>query len=125
MPSRRDGSRSCAEPFRRGLVPEGTRRSLGGGPPMFGRSTAWRRRRRALSLVVAGLAATLVPASAQASWPGLNGWLSFSSNRFDTALSGDIFVMPSFGLPQAQLTDARPDDAQSAWSPDGRRIAFK
>jgi Tol biopolymer transport system component len=89
------------------------------------RTPAWRRRRRAVSLVVLGVAAAIAPASAQASWPGLNGWLSFSSNRFGTALSGDIFAMPSFGLPQAQLTEVRADDAQSAWSPDGRRIAFK
>jgi Tol biopolymer transport system component len=33
--------------------------------------------------------------------------------------------MPSFGLPQVRLTEARADDGQSAWSPDGRRIAFK
>jgi Tol biopolymer transport system component len=92
---------------------------------MLGRFAAWRRRRRALLLVVLGAAAAIAPAPAQASWPGLDGWLSFSSNRFDTPLSGDIFVMPSFGLPQVQLTHARPDDAQSAWSPDGRRIAFK
>src|SRR3954452_17504020 len=95
------------------------------GAPMPRRTPAWRRRRRALSLVAVGVAAAIAPASAQASWPGLNGWLSFSSNRFGTALSGDIFAMPSFGLPQAQLTEVRADDAQSAWSPDGRRIAFK
>ena len=92
---------------------------------MLGRSPAWRRRRRALSVVVLGAAAAMAPAPAQASWPGLNGWLSFSSNRFGTALSGDVFAMPSFGLPQAQLTEVRADDGQSAWSPDGTRIAFK
>ena len=91
---------------------------------MPGRMSA-RRRRRALCVTVLATAAVIAPAPAQASWPGLNGWLSFSSNRFGTALSGDIFAMPSFGLPQAQLTEVRPDDAQSAWSPDGRRIAFK
>src|SRR4051795_4698964 len=81
---------------------------------------------RVLSIICVALGvAAIAPASAQASWPGLNGWLSFSSNRFGNALSGDIFAMPSFGLPQAQLTEVRADDAQSAWSPDGRRIAFK
>ena len=92
---------------------------------MSGLSAVRRRRRRALSFVLPVLAAVLLPAAAHASWPGLNGWESFSSNRFDTPISGDIFVMPPIGLPQAQLTTARPDDAQSAWSPDGRRIAFK
>ena len=89
------------------------------------RSAVRRRGRRALFLALPVLAAALAPTAAQASWPGLNGWESFSSNRFDTAISGDIFVMPPIGLPQVQLTTARPDDAQSAWSPDGRRIAFK
>jgi Tol biopolymer transport system component len=92
---------------------------------MSGSSAVRPRRRRVLSLALAMLAAVLLPGVAQASWPGLNGWESFSSNRFDTPISGDIFVMPPVGLPQAQLTTARPDDAQSAWSPDGRRIAFK
>jgi Tol biopolymer transport system component len=93
---------------------------------MSARPAVRRQRRRVPSLALAVLAAALVPAAAaQASWPGLNGWQSFSSNRFDTAISGDIFVMPSFGLPQVQMTTARPDDAQSAWSPDGRTIAFK
>jgi hypothetical protein len=81
--------------------------------------------RAARSIVVLGIAAAIAPAPAEASWPGLNGWLSFSSNRFGTALSGDVFAMPAFGLPQVQLTEVRPDDARSAWSPDGRRIAFK
>jgi TolB protein len=89
------------------------------------RSAVRRHRRRALVLTLPVLAAALAPTAAQASWPGLNGWQSFSSNRFDTAISGDIFVMPPIGLPQVQLTTARPDDAQSAWSPDGKRIAFK
>jgi Tol biopolymer transport system component len=89
------------------------------------RSAVRRHRRRALFLALPVLACVLAPTAAQASWPGLNGWESFSSNRFDTAISGDIFVMPPIGLPQVQLTTARPDDAQSAWSPDGRRIAFK
>jgi Tol biopolymer transport system component len=63
-------------------------------------------------------------APAQAS-PGLNGRLSLSSNRAGTASSGDIFVTPVGGAPVRRLTDAPADDAQSAWSPDGRRIAFK
>jgi hypothetical protein len=92
---------------------------------MSGTTAVRRRRRRAVSLALPFVAAALLPAAAQASWPGLNGWASFSSNRFDTPLSGDIFVTPPIGLPQLKLTTARPDDAQSAWSPEGRLIAFK
>jgi TolB protein len=93
-----------------------------------------RRRHHVLALaVLAGAGAAVAAAamlvaaapSARASWPGLNGWQSFSSNRLGTAASGDIFAMPPLGVPQVRLTEARPDDAQSAWSPDGRRIAFK
>ena len=89
------------------------------------RSAVRRHHRRALFLALPVLACVLVPTAAQASWPGLNGWESFSSNRFDTAISGDIFVMPPIGLPQVQLTTARPDDAQSAWSPDGTRLLYR
>jgi Tol biopolymer transport system component len=99
---------------------------------MPGRTGAASRRRRhvlalaPLACAAAAAVATLAAASpAHASWPGLNGWQSFSSNRLGTAAGGDIFAMPPLGLPQVRLTDAPPDDAQSAWSPDGRRIAFK
>jgi TolB protein len=74
---------------------------------------------------VGALALLAAASPAQASWPGLNGWQSFSSNRLGTTAGGDIFAMPPLGLPQVRLTDARQDDGQSAWSPDGRRIAFK
>jgi hypothetical protein len=58
------------------------------------------RRRRVLALALfagGALAAGVVASAAQASWPGLNGWESFSSNRSGTAASGDIFTMPPLG----------------------------
>jgi Tol biopolymer transport system component len=89
------------------------------------RSRAARIRRGVLSLALLGLTGALGAVPANASWPGLNGWTSFSSNRFGTAASGDVFAMPPLGDPELQLTTVRADDGQSAWSPDGRRIAFK
>jgi Tol biopolymer transport system component len=81
--------------------------------------------RGAVIVALAALAAGAAATPAGASWPGLNGWTSFSSNRAGTAASGDVFAMPPLGDPEARLTTATPDDGQSAWSPDGRRIAFK
>jgi hypothetical protein len=57
---------------------------------------------------------------------GLNGYLSYSSNRFGSKPDrGDIFVTPLDAESPIQLTNFTVDDAQSAWSRDGRRIAFK
>jgi Tol biopolymer transport system component len=82
-------------------------------------------RRGALALLVLAAAGGAGAGPATASWPGLNGWTSFSSNRLGTAASGDVFAMPPLGDPERRLTTVPADDGQSAWSPDGRRIAFK
>jgi Tol biopolymer transport system component len=84
-----------------------------------------RARRGVATLVLLALAGAVAAAPAHASWPGLNGWTSFSSNRLGTAASGDVFAMPALGDPERRLTTVPADDGQSAWSPDGRRIAFK
>ncbi|HEX2105305.1 MAG TPA: hypothetical protein VHF51_16760 [Solirubrobacteraceae bacterium] len=86
---------------------------------------AARARRGMLSLVVLAAAGAAAAGPAAASWPGLNGWTSFSSNRLGTAASGDVFAMPPVGDPERRLTTEPADDGQSAWSPNGRQIAFK
>jgi Tol biopolymer transport system component len=74
-------------------------------------------------LAVAALALLLAaPASA---WPGLNGRISFSSDRAPEHASGDLFATSLDGGNVVRLTSDPADDAQSAWSPDGRRVAFK
>ena len=70
------------------------------------------------------LLAALATAPAASAWPGLNGYIGFGSNRTGTALSGDVYVTPTDAETATQLTFRRADDAQPAFSPDGRRIAF-
>lgn len=65
-----------------------------------------------------GLALLAVPAGAQAAWPGKNGRISFSSQ-------GDIWTMNPDGSDQTRLTSTPDDEAQSAFSPDGQRIAYR
>src|SRR5512132_3993105 len=78
------------------------------------------------SVLCAAIVAALValPATAQA-WPGLNGYLAYGSNRTGSQFSDDIYVTPLDAEAVHQLTVRRADDGQPAWSPDGRRLAFK
>jgi Tol biopolymer transport system component len=80
--------------------------------------------RRALLCLPVALLAALPVAAAHAA-PGLNGYLAFGSNRTGSQFSDDIYVTPLGGEAAHQLTFRRADDGQPAWSPDGRRLAFK
>ncbi|MGZ6671944.1 MAG: hypothetical protein ACXVFM_06295 [Solirubrobacteraceae bacterium] len=66
----------------------------------------------------------LSAATAQA-WPGLNGYMAYGSNRTGSQFSDDIYVSPLDAESPIRLTVRRADDGQPAWSPDGRRLAFK
>lgn len=79
---------------------------------------------RALLCLPVALLAALPVAAAHAA-PGLNGYLAFGSNRTGSQFSDDIYVTPLGGEAAHQLTFRRADDGQPAWSPDGRRLAFK
>ena len=70
------------------------------------------------------IAALAAPAGADA-WPGLNGYMAYGSNRTGTQLSDDVYTSPLDVETPLQLTFRRADDGQPAWSPDGRRLAFK
>jgi Tol biopolymer transport system component len=82
--------------------------------------------RHARSLLLAAVLALLaLPAATAQAWPGLNGYLAYGSNRTGSQFSDDIYVSPLDAETPKQLTFRRADDGQPAWSPDGRRLAFK
>jgi TolB protein len=71
------------------------------------------------------LASALAGASvAQASFPGRNGAIAFSSNRGSSDFY-DIYLMSSSGRVLKRVTrTAQINESQPAWSADGRRIAY-
>jgi Tol biopolymer transport system component len=79
--------------------------------------------RRALPAALLGLACSALGASAvDAAFPGVNGRISYTSNRDG---NGNLFSIFPDGTDFQRLTTDAGDDAQSAWSPDGNRIAFR
>jgi Tol biopolymer transport system component len=87
---------------------------------------AFRGAPRARSLLPAvAVALIALPAATAQAWPGLNGYMVYGSNRTGSQFSDDIYVSPLDAETPKQLTFRRADDGQPAWSPDGRRLAFK
>ena len=81
---------------------------------------------RARSLVPAAVLTLLALSAGTAqAWPGLNGYMTYGSNRTGTQFSDDVYVSPLDVETPTQLTFRRADDGQPAWSADGRRLAFK
>jgi TolB protein len=72
-------------------------------------------------VLIAALALFLLPATAQAAFPGQNGKLAWSSNRDG---NHEIYSMNSDGSGVVRLTNDPQADVQPAWSPDGQEIAF-
>src|SRR3954454_21546074 len=87
---------------------------------------AFRRAPRARSLLPAvAVALVALPAATAQAWPGLNGYMAYGSNRTGSRFSRDIYGSPLEPEAGKQLTLRGADDGQPAWSPDGRRLAFK
>jgi Tol biopolymer transport system component len=81
--------------------------------------------RRVAALVAVGSTACVVYAGAANATPAVqqNGRISFYST--DAAGGGDIFAANADGTAQVDLTNTRSaEEFNSAWSPDGMRIAF-
>ena len=74
--------------------------------------------RVAILLATAIAAAAALAGPASAAFPGANGRVSFSSG-------GDLWTVAPDGSGLARLTDTAEDEAQSAYSPDGTRIAYR
>jgi dipeptidyl aminopeptidase/acylaminoacyl peptidase len=72
-----------------------------------------------LVLAIGGLA--VAPPAAQASFPGANGRIAFSSDR-----SGDfeIYTINPDGSDLKRLTNAPGSDGVARWSPDGTKLTF-
>jgi WD40-like Beta Propeller Repeat len=77
-----------------------------------------------VALVALALAA-LLPAAAQAAFPGVSGKLAFSSPRSGFPTESNLFTMGADGSAQTQITSFNGDELYPAWSPDGAKIAFQ
>jgi Tol biopolymer transport system component len=85
--------------------------------------------RRVAPLLI--LAALLLPASAQAAFPGANGKIAFDDVRDDPNPSGcypncnwEIYSINPDGTGATRLTNHPGVDVSPAWSPDGKKIVF-
>jgi Tol biopolymer transport system component len=78
-----------------------------------------RRRFGAAVFGVALLSTLVIPVPAIAAFPGTNGKIVY---QIDDTFTSEIWVMDADGTDQTLLTSK--DDAEPAWSPDGRKIAF-
>ncbi len=82
----------------------------------------WRRRlARVVPFLVAVATAMTLAGASDATFPGANGTIVFSSNRDGNF---EIYTMKADGTSVTRLTNSPEPDWFPAWSPDGERIAW-
>jgi WD40 repeat protein len=85
--------------------------------------------RSAVRVLIAMLAAitawSILPAAAQAAFPGTNGKLAFGSARNGFPADNDLYTMASDGAAQTRITSLSRDELNAAWNPAGTRIAYE
>jgi TolB protein len=80
-------------------------------------------RKRLLSVAVVALTTSIFPSSiAEATWPGANGRIVFSSYQNSSTL--ELYSVNPDGTDQRRLTTNTAHDWSPDWSPDGLQIAF-
>jgi dipeptidyl aminopeptidase/acylaminoacyl peptidase len=84
------------------------------------RGTVW----RWVLVLFGALAPLLLPALADAAFPGPNGRLVVVLPDYGANDQGNIWTMNPDGSDPRQLTTGRDWDLWASWSPDGKRIAF-
>jgi Tol biopolymer transport system component len=78
----------------------------------------------AAMLMACAAAVLAVPKEAEATFPGKNGKIAFTSLRDAKTGSEDIYTMNPRGTAVYRLTNYSGSDFEPAWSPDGTKIAF-
>jgi hypothetical protein len=74
--------------------------------------------------IVSLLGFLLTAAPAHAAFPGIDGKITFDSDRDGTAI-GEIYTMNADGSAQTRITTNSAFDARPAWSADGKKIAWE
>ncbi len=81
---------------------------------------------RALTAMLAAIAVwSILPAAAQATFPGTNGKLAFGSARSGFPADNDLYTMGSDGTAETRITSLDQDELHPVWSANGAKIAFE
>jgi Tol biopolymer transport system component len=77
------------------------------------------RARTGLAALAVSLVSVLIPATAEAAFPGLNGQITFNRGSI-----GEIYAMQLNGAGETNLTNHAASDIAPRWSADGSQIVF-